>query len=112
MAGGERARQRADAVLKLPFFNASVLYTINYTYIGQPHGKDGETFVWQEGHGYRKLRVLDGKLAGALLLGQRHGTMSIFKAIGQPVRPYGDDIKRPDFPWNDLSGTDWDYHFY
>ena len=49
---------------------------------------------------------------GALLLGQRHGTMAIFNAVGQPVSRFGADIARPEFPWNDLTGQDWDYMFY
>ena len=69
-------------------------------------------YLWQEGEGYRKFRVVDGRLAGALLLGERRGSMAIPKAIGQPVAEFGADIARPGFPWNDLTGQDWDYLFY
>jgi len=95
-----------------PFFNASIIYTTFYASIGEPHGEEGEVFVWQEGNGYRKIRVVDGRLAGALLLGDRRGSMPIFKAIGQPVTEYGSDVAHPDFGWNDLTGRDWDYMFY
>lgn len=95
-----------------PFFNASIIYAILYAYIGQPHGEEGEVYVWQEGDGYRKVRVVDGRLAGALLLGERQGSMALFKAIGQPVARFGTDVARPDFPFNDLTGQDWDYLFY
>jgi nitrite reductase (NADH) large subunit len=93
-------------------FNASVIYTVLYTYVGDPHGDEGEVYVWQEGDGYRKVRVVDGRLVGALLLGERHGSMALFKAIGQPVAQFGADVARPDFSLNDLTGQDWDYLFY
>ncbi len=95
-----------------PFFNASIIYAILYVYIGRPHGEEGEVYVWQEGDGYRKVRVVDGRLAGALLLGERQGSMALFKAIGQPVARFGADVARPDFPFNDLTGQDWDYLLY
>ncbi|HDQ70964.1 MAG TPA: hypothetical protein ENN19_02575, partial [Chloroflexi bacterium] len=95
-----------------PFYNASVIYKAHYTYIGEPHGDAGESYVWQNGGGYRKIRVVEGKLAGALLLNARHGDRAIFKAMGQPVARFGADIAHPDFPWNDLTGQNWDYMFY
>jgi len=99
-----------------PFYNASVIYTAHYTYIGEPHGDAGESYVWQAGNGYRKLRVVDGRLAGALLLNTRYGDMALFKAMGQPVAEFGgefgDEIAHPDFPWNDVTGQDWDYEFF
>jgi NAD(P)H-nitrite reductase large subunit len=102
-----------DATLpNQPFFNASVIYTALYTYVGEPHGQAGQTYVWQGDDGYRKVRVVDGKLAGALLLDQRHGGMALFKAIGQAVTQFGADIARPDFPFNDLAERDWDYMWY
>jgi nitrite reductase (NADH) large subunit len=112
MTGGPIAMGRAEAILKLPFLNCSIIYTMFYSLIGEPHGEDGDVYLWQEGDGYRKFRVVDGRLAGALLLGQRHGTMAIFKAVGQPVSQFGADIARPDFPWNELGENDWDYYFY
>ena len=100
----------------LPFYNASVIYKANYTYIGEPHGDEGESYVWQAGNGYRsgyrKLRVVDGRLAGALLLNARHGDMALVKRMGQPVGELGAEIARPDFPWNTLTGEDWDYEFF
>ncbi len=111
IAGQNMAGQDA-ALSAQPFFNASIIYTHLYAYIGEPHGEAGEAHVWQKGDGYRKLRIVDGRLAGALLLGERHGSMAIFRAIGQPVAEFGADIARPDFSWNDLTGQDWDYMFY
>jgi len=87
-----------------PFFNASIIYTALYTYVGQPHGEEGQVYVWQEADGYRKFRAVDGRLAGALLLNERHGSMALFKAIGRPVAQFGTDIARPGFPYNDLTG--------
>jgi len=95
-----------------PFYNASVIYTAHYTYIGEPHGDAGESYVWQEENGYRKLRVMDGRLAGTLLLNARHGDMALFKAMGRPVGDFGDAVAQPDFPWNDVTGQDWDYEFF
>jgi NADPH-dependent 2,4-dienoyl-CoA reductase/sulfur reductase-like enzyme len=95
-----------------PFYNASVIYTARYSYIGEPHGAEGESYVWQQGNGYRKMRVVEGKLAGALLLNARHGDMALFKAIGQLVGDLGDAVAQPDFPWNDVTGRDWDYEFF
>jgi NADPH-dependent 2,4-dienoyl-CoA reductase/sulfur reductase-like enzyme len=117
VAGRNMAGQDT-ALPNWPFFNASIIYTVLYTYVGEPHGEEGRVYVWQESAdgnrlgGYRKVRVVDGKLAGALLLGERHGSMALFKAIGQPVAQFGADIAHPDFPFNDLTGRDWDYVFY
>jgi hypothetical protein len=47
-----------------------------------------------------------------LLLGERHGAMALHRAIGRPVGEFGADVARPDFPWNELTGQDWDYLFY
>ncbi len=115
LQGKTAGRNMAGKDATLPeqaLFNASVIYTVLYTYIGDPHGDEGEVYVWQEDDGYRKIRVVDGKLAGALLLNERHGSMALFKAIGQPVIQFGADIARPDFSFNDLTGQDWDYLFY
>jgi NADPH-dependent 2,4-dienoyl-CoA reductase/sulfur reductase-like enzyme len=118
MAGG-------DATLhEKPFFNASVLYTVFYTYVGQPHAEgrqkasggqetsEEEIFIWQEKDGYRKFRVVDGRLAGAFLLGERHGSMALIEAIGKPVAQFGPQIAHPNFPYNELTGQNWDYLFY
>ena len=40
------------------------------------------------------------------------GMMAMYHALGQPVAPYGAAIADPDFPWNDLTGRDWDYSSY
>ena len=109
---GRNMAGRDAALPEQPFFNASLIYTAFYTYVGEPHGREGEAHVWQNEGGYRKVRVVDGKLAGALLLDERHGGTALWKAIGQPVAQYGADIARPDFPFNDLVGQDWDYLFY
>ncbi len=102
-----------DATLPAqPFFNASIIYSVLYTYVGEPHGEEGEVYVWHKADGHRKLRVVDGRLAGALLLGERRASMALFRAIGRPVAKYGGDIARPDFAWNDLTGQNWDYMFY
>jgi NAD(P)H-nitrite reductase large subunit len=95
-----------------PYFNASLLYTVRYAFIGRPHGTEGEAHVWQKDDGYRKVRVVDGRLAGALLLGERHGAMALHRAIDQPVARFGAGVARPEFAWNDLSSQDWDYLFY
>ena len=110
-AGRNMAGQDAELPDE-PFFNASVIYTANYSYIGEPHGDSGESHIWQDSSGYRKVRVVDGNLAGALLLEKRHGTMALFKAIGQPAASLGAGIARPDLDLNALGGGDWDYMFY
>jgi len=52
-AGRNMARQ--DAVLpEQPFFNASIIYTALYAYIGEPHGEGGEVHVWQGGGGKQR----------------------------------------------------------
>jgi NADPH-dependent 2,4-dienoyl-CoA reductase/sulfur reductase-like enzyme len=115
LQGKTAGRNMAGKDATLPeqaLFNASVIYTVLYTYVGDPHGEEGEVYVWQEGDGYRKIRVADGKLAGALLLGERHGSMALFKAIGQPAARFGADVAHPGFSFNDLTGQDWDYLFY
>ncbi|MCD4671978.1 MAG: hypothetical protein K8R77_04875 [Anaerolineaceae bacterium] len=62
----------------IPFFNVSNIYIERYTYIGEPHGEDGEVFIWKTESAYRKVRIVGGKLAGVLLLGNRHGTMAMY----------------------------------
>mgnify|MGYP006291286495 FL=1 len=102
-----------DNLMKNPFFNASIIYDVHYAYLGEPHGEEGEVFLWNAGQdAYRKVRVVEGKLAGALLLGNRHGLMPLYQAIGQPVTAFGDAIVKPDFDWNDLTGQDWDHLFF
>jgi NAD(P)H-nitrite reductase large subunit len=112
VAGRNMAGQSLALPDMPPFYNASVIYTILYSFIGAPHGDGGEIHLWQAGDAYRKVRVVDGRLAGALLMGNRHGSNALLHAIGQSVAQYGDAIVRPDFPYNDLSGRDWDYLFY
>jgi nitrite reductase (NADH) large subunit len=102
-----------DNLRRYPFFNASIIYDVHYAYLGDPHGEDGEVFLWTKGeHAYRKVRMVEGKLAGALLLGNRYGLMPLYKAIGQPVADFGESIVQPDFAWNELTGKDWDYVFF
>jgi NAD(P)H-nitrite reductase large subunit len=112
MTGGAVAQARVEAILKRPFLNASIIYTLLYSLIGRPHDEGGEVYLWKDGDAYRKFRVVGGRLAGAMLIGQRHGTMAIFDAVGQRVSRFGADIARPDFPWSELGGQDWDYMFY
>ena len=95
----------------VPFYNASIIYDTFYSYIGEPHGEESDVYLWQERGGYRKVRVVAGHLAGVLLLKERQGANAIRLAIGKDVSAYGDEIVRPDFPWNDLTGQDWDYLF-
>jgi nitrite reductase (NADH) large subunit len=103
---------RDASLTDYPFFNASVIYDVLYGYLGDPHGEGGEVHRWQGNDGYRKVHVVEGKLAGALLLKSRHGMMAMYAAIGRPVAEYGEAIARPDFSWNELTGRDWDYLFY
>jgi hypothetical protein len=100
------------SLTEYPFFNASILYDIDYAYIGEPNVDGGEVYLWTNDQAYRKIRVEDGKLAGAVLMGERRGMMPIYKSIGAPVAAYGDAVVTPDFAWNDLTGEDWDYLFY
>jgi NAD(P)H-nitrite reductase large subunit len=107
------ASSHAQALPEAPFYNASLIYTLFYAYVGEPHGKGGEVHLWQQGDGYRKVRVSDdGRLAGALLLGDRRGSTPLLHAVGQPVAQYGSAIVDPGFPFNDLTGPDWDYFWY
>lgn len=100
------------SLTKFPFFNASIIYNRHYAYIGEPNADGGDIYVWENDTTYRKVRIVNGKLAGAMLMGDRRGIMAIYKAIGLPVAEYGEALVRPDFPWNDLTGNDWDYLFY
>lgn len=102
-----------NASLKaFPFFNASIIYDIHYAYIGDPNIDEGDVHLWTTDDAYRKVRVADGRLAGAVLMGNRFGMMALYKAMGRPVAGYGDALAQPDFPWNDLTGQDWDYMLY
>ncbi len=119
VAGRAMAGQSVSLPTDLPFYNASLIYTVLYTYVGEPHGVAGDVYVWSEGEAYRKARVVDGRLAGALLLGNRYGGQAMLHLIGQPVGRLAQahnldihDIACPEFPYNDLTGRDWDYLFY
>jgi hypothetical protein len=94
------------------FYNASIIFDTHYSYIGKPHGGDGTIERWQTSAGYRQFRLWEGRLVGALLLGDRRGGLSIYEAIGHDVARHGEAIARPDFPWNTITGPDWDYVFY
>ena len=64
VAGRNMANQKATLTAE-PFFNASAIYTLFYTFIGEPHG-EGQVHIWQGddaagARGYRKFRVVDGK---------------------------------------------------
>ena len=80
--------------------------------MGDPHCVDGEHFIWKTDSAYRKICIEDGKLVGGLLLGNRHGMMAMYKAIGKFVPQTGPGLAMPDYDWNNISGNDWDYHFY
>jgi nitrite reductase (NADH) large subunit len=93
------------------FYNSSILFDLFYSYIGDPHGEGGDIFRWESGGGMRKIRVVDGRLEGALLLGERRQNLSVLHAVGKEVLQ-GARIADPNFHWNDLTGQDWDYRFY
>ncbi len=97
---------------KTTFFNCSLVYNERYSYIGNPHGDEGQLVVSQTNQTYRKFRVVEGKLAGALLINDRRGTTAIFHAIGHPVRADDMAVAQPNFDWNTKTGQDWDYWFY
>ena len=102
-----------DASLtEYPFLNASILYDVHYAYIGDPNAEGGAIHLSESEETYRKVRVVDGNLAGAVLMGDCRGTMPLYKAIGLSVADYGDAVVRSDFAWNDLTGRDWDYLFF
>lgn len=111
VAGHNMAGGKGAVLTQVPFYNASVLFDTMYSYIGDPYGK-GPVHHWETPGAYRHLRLHEGRLAGALLLGDRRGSQAICRAIGQEVARYGEALARPDFPWNDLTGLDWDYDFY
>ena len=105
MAGGENPYRRKG------FFNCSYIYNDLYSYIGEPHG-EGTVYRYHQGDAHRKIRLVNGKLAGALLLNNRHGTTPIFHALGMDLSAYGETLAHPDFDWNALTGEDWDYRFF
>ena len=109
---GHAMAEREATLPEKPFFNASVIYTINYTYVGEPHGAEGTTHVWENGDAYRAVRTVDSHLAGALLLGERRGSLALMEAIGQPLGDRTDGLAHPQFPFNDLTGKNWDMLFY
>ena len=117
--GARQGRAAAYAMIgkdlekvRSPFFNASLIYTERYGYFGDPHGEDGDSYVWKTETAYRKVRLVNGKLAGALLIGNRHGMMAMYRSIGLLVADAGAALAAPDYAWNELTGNDWDYYFY
>jgi nitrite reductase (NADH) large subunit len=105
MAGGENPYHKKG------FFNCSYIYNELYSYIGDPHG-EGTIFRFDAGDVHRKIRLLKGKLAGALLVNDRRGSTPIFNALGMDCSAYGEALAHPDFDWNSLTGGDWDYRFF
>ena len=105
MAGGENPFHGKG------FFNCSYIYNEQYSYIGDPHG-EGTIFRYERGDVHRKIRLVDGVLAGALLIKERRGSIPIFEALGMDVAVYGEALAHPDFDWNSLTGEDWDYRFF
>jgi len=94
------------------FFNASLIYTERYAFIGDPHGEEGEVFYRETESALRKVRVHNGRLMGALLIGNRHGMMAMYEAVGNPITDIGPALASPGYAWNDQTGADWDYAFY
>ena len=115
IAGRNMAADRLDTPTQTlrnePFFNASIIYTVYYAYIGEPHGAGGQIHLWQAGNAYRKVRTLDGNLVGALFLGERHGSMALRAAVGRPV-PADQNLAHPAVDWNAFSEPSWDYAFF
>lgn len=68
--------------------------------------------TWCSPAGYRAVRVMDGRLEGALLIGERHGASAVLAAIGRPVAGVVGNPAEPGFPWNDLAAGDWDYRYF
>ncbi len=87
------------------------MYNELYSYIGDPHG-EGEIFRYEGERAFRKVRGVEGKLAGALLFNDRRASTPIFNARGMNLDGAGDDIADPEFDWNALTGQDWDYRFF
>lgn len=105
MAGGERP------FYKKGFFNCSYIFNELYSYIGDPHG-EGEIFRYEGDRSFRKVRVVNGKLAGALLINNRHGGTAIFNALGLDVGSLDANLADPEFDWNTVTPRDWDYRFF
>ncbi len=110
-AAGASMAGKTKPYYKKALFNCSTIYLENYSYIGDPHG-DGIIYRYNNESTHRKVRLVDNKLAGAVLINDRRGTIPIFKCIGKAVSEFGEAIAQPDFDWNTLSGEDWDYLFY
>lgn len=110
---GRNMVEPGSAVLdSRPFYNASVLFDTFYSYLGEPNGQEGNTFIWESSRGFRKLRIVDGKLAGALFLGNRRSAHAVLDAVGKEVPVQDDGIAAPDYRWNDLVSGSWTYHFF
>jgi NAD(P)H-nitrite reductase large subunit len=105
LAGGERPFHKKG------FFNCSYMYNELYSYIGDPHG-EGDVYRYESERAFRKVRVLDGKLAGALLINDRRGSTPVFNALGLELDNLTDNPANPDFDWNTLTGQNWDYRFF
>ena len=105
MAGGEKPFHKKG------FFNCSYIYDQDYAYIGDPHG-EGTIFTHTTTNAYRKFRLVDGFLAGALLVNDRRGSTPIFNALGTELSKYGEALALPGFDWNTVTGLDWDLRFY
>jgi NAD(P)H-nitrite reductase large subunit len=105
LAGGERP------FYKKGFFNCSYMYNELYSYIGDPHG-EGQIHRYEGKRAFRKVRVVEGKLAGALLVNDRRGSTPIFNALGLELDDDEENLADPEFDWNTLTGQDWDYRFF
>ena len=93
-------------------YNASYIYKDRYVFIGDPHGEGGQTHLWIHGDAYRKIRVVDGIVAGAVLINNRKGHLAIRDAINAQSIVKGDDLAHPNLNWNFIAKPSWDYHFF
>jgi len=117
LAAAYQGAAAADAMLGYPgsdvhpvFYNLSLIYTVPYAYIGDPHGAGGQVLLWESKGVWRKVRLVEGRLAGALLLGDRRASQAMLAAVGKSVS--GEGLAAPTYDWNALGEQDWDYTFF
>ena len=52
------------SLAEYPLMNASILYDVHCAYIGEPNAEGDVVRLLQTDRTYRKVRTVDGKLAG------------------------------------------------
>lgn len=102
-----------------PMYNASYLFNINYTIIGE-YSATGDRYQCYsckpDAHSYRKVVFKNDRIVGAMMLGNRNGDQAIRRLIAHkleiPAQADKEKLLDPAFDPNDLATKGIEYIMY